>query len=64
MKIEYTFEAGALWYGRIRKLLKQIKKNYPDFDYIEGIGILSKKYVLHGEKELIKTIIKSFPESD
>jgi hypothetical protein len=64
MKIEYTFEAGALWYGRIRKLLKQIKKNYPDFDYIEGIGILSKKYILNGEKELIRTIIKSFPRSD
>ncbi len=34
MKIRYTFEVGALWYGRVRKLLNTVKKDFPDFDHI------------------------------
>jgi len=62
MKAKLQFEAGRIWWKQIRFTLNDIRKQCPDFSYIEGPGIISKTFIMYGEKELLETIKDLLPK--
>jgi hypothetical protein len=64
MKARLQFEAGRIWWKQIRFTLDKIKIEYPDFTYIEGPGIISKMFVMYGNKELLEMIKNLLPTED
>jgi hypothetical protein len=64
MKAKLQFEAGRIWWKTIRFTLDKIRMEYPDFSYIEGPGIISKMFVMHGDKELLETVKDLLPQTE
>jgi len=64
MKAKLQFEAGRIWWKQIRFTLNDIRKQYPDFSFIEGPGIISKTFIMYGEKVLLEMIKDLLPESE
>jgi hypothetical protein len=62
MKASLKFEAGRIWWKTIRFTLDDVRMQYPDFSYIEGPGIISKYFILYGEKELLETVKDLLPQ--
>jgi len=61
MRTMLQLEVGRIWWKEIRFTLDNIRMQYPDFSYIEGPGIISKTFVLYGEKELLVSIKDLLP---
>jgi len=62
MKGKLEIEVGRIWWKTIRSFLYDMKIKYPDFDYIEGPGIISKIFMLYGEKELLEKVASILKE--
>lgn len=67
MNANASFEIGMLVIRPFRQLLEQAAFDYPDLEWTEGTGILSRMFYVRGPEKVITAIanrVKKYKEAN